>query len=53
LPCGAAQAGPKLRPSVVRSRTEIAPNRAISGKTVAEHLKALSTAGIERLPDLD
>ncbi|MDR6660108.1 2-amino-4-hydroxy-6-hydroxymethyldihydropteridine diphosphokinase [Tardiphaga robiniae] len=32
---------------------EIAPDRVIAGKTVAEHLKALSTAGIERLPDLD
>jgi 2-amino-4-hydroxy-6-hydroxymethyldihydropteridine diphosphokinase len=32
---------------------EIAPDRVISGKTVAEHLKALSTAGIEKLPDLD
>ncbi|MGM4886713.1 2-amino-4-hydroxy-6-hydroxymethyldihydropteridine diphosphokinase [Tardiphaga sp. 20_F10_N6_6] len=32
---------------------EIAPERVIAGKTVAEHLKALSTAGIEKLPDLD
>lgn len=32
---------------------EIAPDRMISGKTVAEHLKALSTYGIEKLPDLD
>lgn len=32
---------------------EIAPDRVISGKTIAEHLKALSTDGIERLPDLD
>ncbi|SFL99214.1 2-amino-4-hydroxy-6-hydroxymethyldihydropteridinediphosphokinase [Bradyrhizobium sp. NFR13] len=32
---------------------EIAPDRVISGKTVADHLKALSTDGIEKLPDLD
>ncbi|MGM4987096.1 2-amino-4-hydroxy-6-hydroxymethyldihydropteridine diphosphokinase [Tardiphaga sp. 841_E9_N1_2] len=32
---------------------EIAPDRVIAGKTVAEHLKALSTDGIEKLPDLD
>ena len=32
---------------------EIAPDRVISGKTVAEHLKTVSTDGIERLPELD
>ena len=32
---------------------EIAPDRVISGKTVSEHLEALSTDGIERLPNLD
>lgn len=32
---------------------EIAPDRIIAGKTVREHLKALSTDGIERLPDVE
>jgi 2-amino-4-hydroxy-6-hydroxymethyldihydropteridine diphosphokinase len=32
---------------------EIAPDRMIAGRTPAEALAGLSTAGIERLPDLD
>ena len=31
---------------------EIAPDRVIAGRTVKEALKALSTEGIERLPDM-
>lgn len=33
--------------------TEIAPDRVIAGKPVREHLKALSTDGIEKLAEID
>jgi 2-amino-4-hydroxy-6-hydroxymethyldihydropteridine diphosphokinase len=38
---------------VLMPLNEIAPDRVIAGKAVREHLKAVSVAGIEKLPDLD
>jgi 2-amino-4-hydroxy-6-hydroxymethyldihydropteridine diphosphokinase len=38
---------------VLMPLNEIAPDRVIAGKAVHEHLKAVSVAGIEKLPDLD
>jgi 2-amino-4-hydroxy-6-hydroxymethyldihydropteridine diphosphokinase len=38
---------------VLAPLAEIAPDPVIADKTVSEHLRVLSTDGIERLPDLD
>ncbi len=41
------------RAFVMLPLAEIAPDRAIAGKTAAEWLKGLSTEGIRKLPDID
>ena len=45
--------GATQRAFVLVPLAEIAPERKIVGKTVAEHLAKLSTDGIVKLPDLD
>jgi 2-amino-4-hydroxy-6-hydroxymethyldihydropteridine diphosphokinase len=45
--------GATQRAFVLVPLAEIAPERVIAGKTVAEHLAKLSTEGIVKLPDLD
>ncbi len=45
--------GATQRAFVLVPLAEIAPERVIAGKAVAEHLAKLSTDGIVKLPDLD
>jgi 2-amino-4-hydroxy-6-hydroxymethyldihydropteridine diphosphokinase len=45
--------GATQRAFVLVPLAEIAPDRVIAGKTVAEHLAKLSTEGIVKLPELD